>query len=236
MFLKSERYYDAIYAWKNYEAEAARLAEIIGAHKTSPGNTLLDVACGTGGHIHYLQDAFTIEGLDLDPEMLRIARQKHPGLTFHEGDMTGFDLGRQFDVVACLFSSVAYAGTPDRLAKAVATMARHVRPGGVLTVEPFFSPQAWKERSGAQGVMVSDKPDIAVARMVDWRREGNLVMPTFHYLVGTAAGVEHFTEQHVMGLFSDDEHRTAFAAGGMNVVYDESGLMGRGLYVGTWPA
>src|SRR5262245_30914134 len=41
MFHKSERYYDAIYAWKDYKAEAARLAEIISAHKASPGNALL---------------------------------------------------------------------------------------------------------------------------------------------------------------------------------------------------
>jgi hypothetical protein len=59
---------------------------------------------------------------------------------------------------------------------------------------------------------------------------------TFHYLIGTAGGVEHFTEEHEMGLFSDDEHRAAFAAAGMAVTYDEKGLMGRGLYIATWPA
>ena len=31
MFIKSERYYDAIYAWKDYKSEAARLAEIVSA-------------------------------------------------------------------------------------------------------------------------------------------------------------------------------------------------------------
>jgi SAM-dependent methyltransferase len=236
MFIKSERYYDAIYAWKDYKAEAARLTEIISACKTSSGTTLLDVACGTGGHIPHLREAFAIEGLDLDPEMLRIARAKHPDVAFHEGDMADFELGRQFDVVMSLFSSVGYLRTPDRLAKAVATMARHVRPGGVLIVEPFFPPQAWKERTGAPGPMVVDKPDISIVRMVDWRREGNLVTSTFHYLVGTAAGVEHFTEQHEMGLLSDEEHRAAFAGAGMTVAYDEKGLMGRGLYIGIWPA
>jgi hypothetical protein len=125
--------------------------------------------------------------------------------------------------------------TPERLAKAVGAMARHVRPGGVLIVEPFFPPQAWKERTAAQGVMVSERPDIAIVRMVDSRREGNLVTMTFHYLVGTAGGVEHFTEEHQMGLLSDEEHRAAFAGAGMLVAFDEKGLMGRGLYIGTWP-
>ncbi|MFZ1103966.1 MAG: class I SAM-dependent methyltransferase [Hyphomicrobiaceae bacterium] len=234
MFIKSERYYDAIYAWKDYKAEAARLIEIIAAGKTSSGNALLDVACGTGGHIPYLRQSFMIEGLDLDPEMLRIARAQHPDVPFHAGDMADFELGRQLDVVVSLFSSVAYMRTPDRLAKAVGAMTRHVRPGGVLIVEPFFSPQTWKERTGAPGAMVVEKPDLSIVRMTDWVREGNLVTMTFHYLVGTADGVEHFTEEHELGLFSDEEHRAAFAAAGMTVAYDEKGLMGRGLYIGTW--
>jgi len=151
------------------------------------------------------------------------------------GDMVDFKLGRRFDVIVSLFSSVGYLRTPDRLAKAVGNMARHVRPGGVLIVEPYFSPQAWEPRSGAPGATVVDRPELSIVRMIDWVREDNVVRSTFHYLVGTVGSVEHFTETHEMGLFTDDEHRSAFAAAGMTVAYDENGLMGRGLYIGTWP-
>jgi hypothetical protein len=65
--------------------------------------------------------------------MLEIAQAKHPGIAFHHGDMVDFDLGRQFDVVASLFSSIGYLGTSDRLALAVANMARHVRAGCART-------------------------------------------------------------------------------------------------------
>ena len=77
MFRKSEKYYDAIYQWKDYGAESRRLTEIIALYKTSAGNTLLDVACGTGGHIPYFQ-SFAVEGLDLDREMLKIAGARAP--------------------------------------------------------------------------------------------------------------------------------------------------------------
>jgi hypothetical protein len=43
MFANSVQFYDAIYEWKDYKTESARLVEIIAAHKRSAGNALLDV-------------------------------------------------------------------------------------------------------------------------------------------------------------------------------------------------
>lgn len=235
MFTKSEQLYDAIYAWKDYAAESRRLLEVIADHKTSDGNTFLDVACGTGAHMPHLSAAFALEGLDLDEGMLSVARAKHPGIPFHQGDMVDFDLGRRFDVVASLFSSVGYLKTPDRLTLAVANMARHVRPGGVLVVEPYFPPDAWKPATNAPPVNLVERPDLSIVRMVEGTRKGNIVTSTFHYLVGTSERVEHFTEVHEMGLFTEAEHRAAFAAAGMSLTHHASGLMGRGLYIGTWP-
>ena len=54
--------------------------------------------------------------------------------------MTAFDLGCRFDVVTCLFSSIGYVGTVERLDQAIATMAAHLEPGGTLIVEPWLSP------------------------------------------------------------------------------------------------
>ena len=51
-------------------------------------------------------------------------------------------------------------------------------------------------------------------------------------MVGTPEGVEVFTERHEAGLFTDEEYRAAFVAAGLEVEHDETGLIGRGLYVG----
>ena len=235
MFSKSEALYDAIYEWKDYKAESALLLDFIACHKSAPGSSLLDVACGTGGHIPFLRETCTIEGLDLDPAMLEIANRKCPGVRFHSGDMLDFDLGKTFDAVVSLFSSIGYMKTPERLTRAAGTMARHVGRGGVLIIEPFFLPEAWKPRTKAPGVNLVDRPDITIVRMSDWVRRDNLIVWTFHYLVGTPEKVEHFTELHEIALFTDAEYRAAFAAAGMTVTHDAEGLTGRGLYIGTWP-
>ena len=135
-----------------------------------------------------------------------------------------------------LFSSIGYVRTPERLVLAVCNMARHVRPGGVLIVEPYFTPQAWKPRTRAPGANIVDDPEITIVRMVDWVREADVVKFTFHYLVGRQAASSISPSRTRMGLFSDDQHQAAFAAAGMAVMLDEEGLMGRGLYIGTWAA
>jgi SAM-dependent methyltransferase len=233
MFTRSEQFYDAIYSWKNYAEEARRLKVLVAAHKRSSGNVLLDVACGTGGHVPYLRDDFAYEGLDLDPAMLALARARYPDMVFHQGDMRDFALGRQFDVITCLFSSIAYAKLLGEVRRAIATMAVHLRPGGVLVIEPFFAPEAWT--AGRPSAIFVDQPDRKIARMSVAAQDGNVAILDFHYLVATPQGVEHFTEHHEMGLFTDEEYRSAVTAAGLEATYDAAGLMGRGVYVGVRP-
>ena len=143
-YSKLAKIYDALYSFKNYEAEAKRLHEIISEKKTSPGNALLDVACGTGTHLSFLKKYYAVEGVDLTPEMLEVARVRNPEVTFHQGEMRSFDLGRRFDVVTCLFSSIGYMKSLHDLREAIINMARHLQPGGVLIIEPWLTEQTWQ--------------------------------------------------------------------------------------------
>ena len=231
MFEKTAQFYDLIYSWKDYEAEARQLHELISRHKKCEGNTLLEAACGTGAHVAQLCEHYTVEGLDLDPGMVDVARERCPDVTFHEADMVGFDLGRRFDAITCLFSSIGYVRTLPRMKQAIQTMADHLKPGGVLIVEPWFSPDEWN--TGNVHSLFVDQPDLKIARINTSEREGNLSFFVLHYLVGTPEGVEYFTERHELGLFTKEEYLEAFRAAGLNVTYDEDGLMGRGLYIGT---
>ena len=230
MFSQTVQYYDKIYAFKDYCAETERLIETIKTHLHSHGNQLLEVACGTGLHIQHLKAHFRVEGLDLDPQMIEIAQQRNPGIPFHCGNMIDFDLGRSFDIITCLFSSIGYAKTLPHLFQAIATMGRHLLPGGLLIVEPWFTPQDWRPNT-THGLFI-DEPDLKIARINTSFVEGRLSYFDLHYLIGTPEKTEHVVEHHELGLFTREEMTTAFNDAGLEVHYDPAGLMDRGLYIG----
>jgi len=233
LYERSAEFYDAIYSFKNYEKETAKLHELIQQHKRSPGNELLDVACGTGGHIAYLKRNYSVEGLDISPLMLRLARKKHPDVVFYRRDMTNFRITKEFDVVTCLFSAIGHVKTRRRLDLAVRAMARHLKPGGVLVVESWPTPKQWQ--IGRLGANFVDEPNLKIARFSISKTRGSLSVLDLHHLVATPNRIQHFVERLEMGLFTHDEYLDTFRQAKLETAYDPEGLMGRGLYIGTRP-
>jgi len=232
MFSISAKFYNAIYSsmGKDYAAEAKKVHAFIQEHKKSPGNHLLEVACGIGLHASGLQKFYQVKGIDLDAEMLAVARNNYPDISFHQADMVDFDLDTQFDAITCLFSSIGYVKTKARLNQAVQTMTRHLLSDGVLLVEPWFSPDAWQV--GSVHTLHVDQTDLKITRMSVSEVEDRLSFFVFHYLVCRPEGVEYFTERHELGLFTHEEYLEAFRFAELEVIHDSEGLDGRGLYIG----
>lgn len=232
MHARSARFYDAIYGFKDYAGEAARVDREIQTRR--PGaRTLLDVACGTGGHLQHLAARYDAEGVDVSSAQIEVARGRVPGARLQVGDMLDLALDRRFDAVTCLFSAIGYTLTVERMGQAIAAMARHLAPGGVLIVEPWFTPEAW--RSGRLSAVNVDRDDLKLSRFTIARSEGRRSILEMQYLVATLDGFEQFAERHELGLFTTEEQLAAFRGAGLAADHDPEGLggLGRGLLIGV---
>ncbi len=235
MFDKTADLYDAIYAaFKDYAKETAALASLL-QQRLPLAKELLDVACGTGEHARLLAAdyGYHVDGIDLDPGMIDVARAKNPAGRFAVADMTAFDLGRQYDAVLCLFSSIGYVRTLQNVVSALRSMKQHLRQDGIIIVEPWFEPTAW--RPGHVAMNTAHYEGTSICRMSRALVDGRISIIEFEYLIGSPEGIRRASEVHELGLFTVAEMLSAFDTAGLRVTHDPVGLMGRGLYVATAP-
>jgi len=228
MFSKTAAYYDLIYSFKDYVGEVAKIREIIlKEHPTA--HSILDIACGTAEHAKLLTPEFSVDGIDLQPEFIEIARRKVPAGNFSLADMRSFDLGKKYDVVQCLFSSIGYLTHGDEVVKALECFARHLAENGIVIVEPWITPELWRENE--PHMQLVDLPDLKICRMSLTSRQGNLSLVPLHYMIATRHSVENIREDHELALYTVDEMLGFFKRAGLSVTYDAEGISGRGLYV-----
>jgi dTDP-3-amino-3,4,6-trideoxy-alpha-D-glucopyranose N,N-dimethyltransferase len=228
--------YDDLYSGRNkdYAAESKRLAELIHAH-VPRASSVLDVGCGTGSHLVHLRTTFRdVEGVEPAAEMRAIAATRLPGVTVHDGDMRTLTTGRRYDAVICMFSAIGYVGGATGavagLRASIERMAAHLEPGGVLIVEPWVAPDRFVV--GHVGSDYTHVGDRSIFRMSHSSVDGRVSVLTFHYLVGSPAGIDHFAGVDLLTMFTDAEYVEAFTAAGLRGKHVRAGFV-RGLYVGS---
>ena len=98
------------------------------------GMRVLDVACGTGVLFpDYLARGASVTGIDISPEMARIAAEKfagEPRVQVLCGDVEEAVFSQPFDVVM-VYNAFPHFPDPARL---IARLGRRVKPGGRLSV------------------------------------------------------------------------------------------------------
>ena len=69
---------------------------------TENKSTALDVGCGSSGQFSdvLLKNGFAPEGLDISTEMIALARQRHPNVTFYAGDICTWQLPGKYDLIS----------------------------------------------------------------------------------------------------------------------------------------
>lgn len=223
LYRKFARYYDKIYSKKDYEGEVQFIKWAFEEHKTSEGNKLLDVACGTGSHALLLKDHFSILGVDINPEMLRLAREKVPEVEFQEGDMKKLEelkLDEKFDSITCMFSAINYNTTCDELKITFLNFHKHLNNGGVLIFDLGLNRENWIEGLVSVDTVVEDS--LRLARISQSRLENGVFNASFVFLVKKDGELDFDIDQHKLGVFKTLEVKELMEETGFKTfVYDE---------------
>lgn len=232
MWNELAKYYDIMYSWKSYRDEAEKIVSLVREHKKSPGRDLLDVGCGTGEHIKYLQRHFRVVGTDASDCMLDIARRKFPALAFLRQDMVSLQVRRRFDVIVCLFAAIAYTRTYANLKRTMMRFSEHLVEGGVVIIDPFVHPSLFKPQH-FDGLYV-DRPDVKLCRLVRSSLRGTIATLDCHFLLATKDGIKSYHDIHRVGCFFPERFLAIMKECGLHSQYLINGLMpDRGLYIGV---
>jgi SAM-dependent methyltransferase len=111
------------------------------------GTSVGDVGCGSGRLEPYLAArGLSPRGIDLSPEMIRVARRDHPGFDFDVADLRELPIGDASLAGVVCWYSLMYLTPSDRPA-AFGELARVVKPGGYL-VTAFKAGDSQVRRGG----------------------------------------------------------------------------------------
>ena len=135
-FQKYARFYDLLYAQKDYGREANDVLDTL--RKRQPSLTsLLELGCGTGGHARaFASEGLNVFGVDISPEMIALARSKSeadsgPGnFSCTVGNICNFNSGRTFDAAVSLFHVMSYLTTDQAFVDALSNVANQIDSGG----------------------------------------------------------------------------------------------------------
>lgn len=133
------RFYDQLYATKSYDAEVAFVLDRVAAHGHTVPRRLLDLGCGTGGHmLPLLQRGIEVSGVDRSEEMTAQAREKLTAAPQGQSwkvscrDIRDFRDGSKYDVVVSMFAVMGYLTSNDDFLRGLDTARAHLDTGGLF--------------------------------------------------------------------------------------------------------
>lgn len=226
MFSEIASVYDLMKAHRDYASEAAVIRRLLLA-EAPQASSLLEVACGTGSLLQEL-DEYERTGMDLSVEMLEQARMKlGEAIALHHGDMRHFSLpNRAYDVLVCVDGALGYVSEDD-LVGTIGTFADHMARGGILLLEPWYSPEDWLP--GRIHVVHHQDGETTVIRVGYGYPNGSI---EFHNVVGTARGIRTFDERYEFTLHPHSAITAALRfAGFTNIRMEAARCFKRGLFL-----
>jgi SAM-dependent methyltransferase len=205
-----------------------------------PGS-ILDMGCGTGRDIDALSRTCSkCWGIDIVRQNIQYASKIRPHLHLKIGDMRTVRLGRTFDVVTCMGSTLMYALTDRDVEQVLETFRAHSHPGTLLILDllnasSIVDGDKFIERSEKNVDLPGLSGRVITFHSLDHDRQILSRRRTWNCVGGDP--IEDFCEYRLFFPAELEEllSRSGFNVEGMfdNVELEKSSLSGTRLYVGA---
>ena len=117
---------------KDPHGEVAFVQRAITRHGRDHRGLVLDAGCGTGRvAVELAARGYNVHGTDVDESMLSHARSKSPDVPWHLGNLAVIELSAVFHTIVMAGNVILFVDESDR-AGAIANVARHLEPGGLV--------------------------------------------------------------------------------------------------------
>jgi SAM-dependent methyltransferase len=202
---KYSKYYDILYADKDYEKECNFIEEIFRRYSSAKPIKILDVGCGTGGHlVHLARKGYEVVGIDKSELMAQIAEEKIRKYNLRAkimvADVLDFNLDEKFDACISMFAVIDYVIKTDDIIEAFKNIRRHLKQGSLLIFDYWYGPAVLTIRPSSR-VKVIEKDGIKLIRTVVPELDTfNHIQRSNYYLLAIKDGmvIDEVREVHVL--------------------------------------
>jgi 4-hydroxy-L-threonine phosphate dehydrogenase PdxA/SAM-dependent methyltransferase len=212
-------FYDRLMDHVNYEAWADLLERLCHRWAPRPPLSHFDAACGTGRLLEQV-DGVGMEylgGMDRSAAMLERARQRlrerRPAIELFTGDLLKDGPARPVDLLSCLYDSINYLETPERLARGLANLGSRLAPGGRLVFDICTRANSVRHFDGRRDE--GHAGEYSWIRETEFDRERSIHQNRF-IIIHRGGAVRE--EVHRQRIYSIGQIRAACATAGLEVL------------------
>jgi len=168
IFQDYAQFYDDLYHDKDYQQECYFIKQVLETYGNSEVTTILDLGCGSGSHALFLAGmGYQVTGVDLAEDMLELAKRKageqDKKINFQRGDIRYLELHQRFDAAVAMFTVLGYQTTNQDVENAIASVRKHLSPGGIFICDVWFGPAVLTIKP-AERVKIVEKGDGKLIR------------------------------------------------------------------------
>jgi SAM-dependent methyltransferase len=186
--------------------------------------TLLNLGCG-GGHLDWvLKKEFNITGLDINPEMLKLAKKLNPEVEYLLDDMRVARIEREFDA-AIIHDSSCHMESLEELRAAFLTAYVHLKKNGILMTYVEEWPEHFvQNRRVVQNFSKDDIEVTYIENNYDPNPSDETYECTYIYLIRRDGLLDPQTDRYNLGIFPVESWISAMEEVGFEVTRGEFAL------------